>query len=374
MSKNPESESPTLGNLFSPVRIPKCGFQWEPNHYQESMGLIPVDSPHAKMRLSGKQPRPDSTSSVECPPFGLDFERKQIDVEDIATGYKVGGPKETRLFRVALLKNDRECDHLFPVKVMGIPDIIQEEELAIVFKEFGQIGNIYVPRDGESRKAVAPFAIVYFVLKSSADNALLKGTTKIHSKYCGHPNPFTVNMVPSPKQTSTFTKNSGVHGITNSITQSMINTFDSQQRHREYVPQNITLEECFSRSGYPWGSKQELKILEGHAPPEVRTMDTLHLFNLNEYTSPNKIISLFKDDYHLDVGDCYCPRPLIITERLNDGRFNEGFGFLRFRSRYDMNKALKAINSGLIVIDNNTITAEVMRPYQWPRDEFRRYW
>lgn len=365
-------EATRLDELFSPVRRPKSGWQWEPNHYQKSMGLIPTDHVSFETPKTGKAAIPKPEFNVEKPPFGLDFERIPVELDEVATGYKVGGPKEARLFRVALLKNDREVEHLFPVKVVGIPDMIQEEELGYVFSKFGKVGNIYVPRDGASRKAVTNFAVVRFEEKAAADRALEAGSAKVKGKYCG-PNPYPLIIKPLPSQDPMFTKNTGVHGMTNKITPDMLKTDEIARNTINFIPQNITLEECFSRSGYPWGSKAELRILEAHAPKETMEMTTIHITNLNQYTHPKEITRVFRDEFHLQVGDMYCPRPLLVHERLNDGRHNEGFGFIRFPNTYDMQRAMLAIDKGLVVIDGQTLAGEKIQPFQWPREEFRKY-
>ena len=361
-----------LEEVISPVRRPKHGFQWEPDHFQRTMGIIPKESVHyAGPSKGGKVKRPTPNHSVTKPPFGLDWERVPISIEDEATGYKTGGPKECRLFRVALLKKDNEVDHLFGVKVFGIPELIQEKELADAFQQFGKVGNVYVPRDGLSRKAVAPFAVVRFDEKESVSRALMEGSIWIKTMYCG-PDPFLLRIEENPYQESSFTQNTGVHGMTNAIADVMIRTQEAKDSKRHPVPQNITLDECFSRSGYPWGSKRELKILEAHAPREVMSMHTIKLENLNQYTSSEEIEAKFKGR-HLFVGDVYCPRPQHVHLRLNDGRENDGFAFLRFKDARDLKSAMDALNAGLIVFRGDVATGEVWKPYQWPTDKTRRY-
>jgi hypothetical protein len=360
----------SIDELLSPVRRP-AHFQWEPNHFQRTMGLIPRESEYYKDYKGGKTTRAEPIHSVTKPPFGLDFERKPLADEELATGYKKGGPKEARLFRVALLRNERECDHLFGVKVVGIPDLVQEKELADVFQRFGKIGNIYVPRDGASRKAVTNFAVVRFIEKESASRALQRGSVYVKCEFCG-PEPYLLFIEDNPSQESTFTQNSGVHGITNKILDSMIQEKEYNDSLKEVVEQNIALDECFSRSGYPWGSKRELKILESHAPRDVLSMHTIRLDKLNQYTHPKEIKNLF-NNMNLHVGDVYCPRPLHVNLRLNDGRQNDGFGYLRFQDARDLHQALEAINAGLISFNGDVCEGKVMKPFQWPTDFTRRY-
>lgn len=59
---------------------------------------------------------------------------------------------------------------------------------------------------------------------------------------------------------------------------------EDNKKFREFK-QDIQLSECFARSGYPWGSKRELKILEPHAPRETLSMPGLRITNLNLMTT-----------------------------------------------------------------------------------------
>ena len=131
-------------------------FQYEPNHFQRTQNIKEVSKTGPITPKVGE-------FSVTKPCFGLDYEREEIGIDEVARGYKVGGPKEARLFRVALLAAKKDTDHLYPVKVSGVHDMIKEEELYEVFGRFGSIGDVYVPRKGENRKLVAPFGIVRFI-------------------------------------------------------------------------------------------------------------------------------------------------------------------------------------------------------------------
>jgi hypothetical protein len=101
-------------------------------------------------------------------------------------------------------------------------------------------------------------------------------------------------------------------------------------------------------------------------------MHTIKLENLNQYTSSEEIEAKFKGR-HLFVGDVYCPRPQHVHLRLNDGRENDGFAFLRFKDARDLKSAMDALNAGLIVFRGDVATGEVWKPYQWPTDKTRRY-
>jgi hypothetical protein len=310
---------------------------------------------------------------VKKPCFGLDFERDDEDEDFIAAkGYKTGGPKEARLFRVALLGAKKDINHLFPIKVSGVPNMIKEEELAQHFSQFGSIGDIYVPRDGASRKLVAPFAIIRYHDRKSADNAISQGKMTIATLF-GGPKPYDLEIVPLGKQESQFGQNSGVHGITNEITDTMIATQRVQAAKKEDVTQVVTLEECFSRSGYPWGSKSELKILQEHAPREVMHMYNIIVTNLSKRTKPAAIRKAFERISDCFVGDVYCPMPIVITIRdQQKNEYNQGFGYVRFKDRRDMEKGMLAIKHKLLEIDGHLIEGEYLRPYSWPHT-WRRY-
>ena len=179
----------------------------------------------------------------------------------------------------------------------------------------------YIPRNAATRKAIAGFAIVRYEDKRAASACLEQGETQVRSMFSQPLVPTTVTMTSLDKQKSIFSLNSGVNGITNEITDDMKETARVLSQKKESVSQSITLAECLSRSGYPWGSKQELKILESHANPEVMLMSVLKVENLNRYTLPETLQDFFADDetFFLEVGDVYFPRPLQVTLRLNDG-------------------------------------------------------
>jgi hypothetical protein len=355
--------------FYSPKKYPEH-WHYEPTHFQRTQNIkefvrsMPIDK-----TISG--------FNVRNPCFGLDHELPSLDNdipdEEVAKGYKKGGPKEARLFRVALLGAKKEIDHLFPVKVQGLPPMIKEEELKEYFAPFGEIGDIYCPRDGETRKLVAPFAIIRYESKSSADKCIFESSL-VMKKLIFYPNDvFRIQMSPLSKQESIFGQNSGVHGITNEITDTMRETQIMIDNKKEDVTQCITLDECFSRNGYPWGSKAELKILEEHAPIEVLQYYNILITNLHVMSSTEKIRQAFEDLGDVIVGDLYCPMELVITRRPTDGRKNEGFGFIRFKDLRDQRKCMKAIKKGLIIIDDHVIDGELVPPYSWPTDKTRRY-
>jgi len=195
-------------NGYSPIKLP-------PSHFTYTKNKITQQQEEPKK--SGKR---TSKFNAQYPPFGLDEERYPVEDIDVARGYLKGGPKEARLFRVALLANTRDVDHLFSVMVTNIHLMTQEHELEQEFKIFGEIGNIYIPRDGISRKTLAGFAVVRFSKKEAADRALIEGRIQLRSMFS--PEIKQCEIVPISPQTPVFTLNSGVHGMTNTITGDMI--------------------------------------------------------------------------------------------------------------------------------------------------------
>ena len=341
--------SEDFSDLVREVKRPPH-FQYEPNHFQRTQNIKEVSKTGPITPKVGE-------FSVTKPCFGLDYEREEIGIDEVARGYKVGGPKEARLFRVALLAAKKDTDHLYPVKVSGVHDMIKEEELYEVFGRFGSIGDVYVPRKGENRKLVAPFGIVRFIEREGAAKAVLQGKLIMKTEFCG-PDPFTVSMSHIQPQESIFTRNTGVHGITNVITEDMRDTEKIQNAKKEDVTQVITLDECFSRSGYPWGSKRELKMLNVHAPKEVMDHYNIKVSNLNERSSPQAIREAFEILHDVTVGDVFCPQTLIITER--DKRreyYNDGFAYVRFPTKHDLNIAWQAVSLNFIKVDDRVLRA-----------------
>jgi hypothetical protein len=119
-----------------------------------------------------------SEFSVKKPPFGLDKEITDLPDDEVATGYRRGGPKEARLFRVALLAAKKEVDGLHPVRVSNIPEDLTEEQLAEEFSKYGAIGDIYIPRDLK-RMTARNFAILRFEKEEAAKKALESRTATL---------------------------------------------------------------------------------------------------------------------------------------------------------------------------------------------------
>jgi len=287
-----------------------------------------------------------SQFSVKKPPFGLDYERDEDENEQggegrgggagqeaAIKGFRKGGPKEARLFRVALLASSKDVDHLHPVRVRNIPTKITEEALQEQFSKFGQVGDVYVPRNSKTREAIqasggGAFAVVRFTSREAAQRALEIGQAALpQSQHERQARVLELEAV--RKQESVFSSNSGAMGITNEVTDEMRKTETLRNSAKAVIKQNITLDQCLSRSGYPWGSKQELKILEPHAPREVMDMYSIKLEELDRTTTEAMLREAFA--VYGDVGDVYCPKPLHVKLRTQEP--NSGIGFVRFRDR-----------------------------------------
>lgn len=362
--RNLDAPSDDYSDLICEDKVPEH-FSYQPNHFQRTQNI-------SEGSTAGplKPKVPDFNVTKPC--FGLDFEQEPIGVEDEAQGYRKGGPKEARLFRVALLSAKKDVDDLYPVRVEGVHNMIMEEELYEAFGRFGAIGDVYVPRAGTNRKLVAPYGVVRFHDKESAAKAVYHGEMVLKTRFSG-PEPFTVTISHIDPQESIFTKNSGVHGITNTITEDMRQTERVLNAKKEDVTQVITLDECFSRSGYPWGSKRELKMLNVHAPKETMNHHQIYVTNVDVSSDEASIRAAFEILNDITVSDVYAPMTLIISERNQmHGRHNESFAWIRFPTRHDLDIAWRAINLDLIKVDGRVLKGEKRHAFSWP-DEKRRY-
>ena len=198
-------------------------------------------------------------------PFALDDEfttSTDLSRSSLASrGYRDGGPKEARLRRVAFLSKIKEIDHLFPMKVENIPDSTDEDQLREIFSEFGEIGDLYLPKDTKNIP-LSNFAIVRFTTSDAREKALLQKELIIPER--SPKKQRKLSLSPLKPQPSFFSKGTGYHGICN------IPIEDGYDRKPVQVQQDINLSSCRSRSGYPWGSVRELKFLAPH-PPEDAT-------------------------------------------------------------------------------------------------------
>ena len=174
--------------------------------------------------------------------------------------------------RVAFLSKSKEVDHLFPVKVENIGESVTEDSLKNTFQEFGEVGDVYIPKDPKNRP-LSNFAIVRYTNSDAQERALSHSpTSSVSNQSLGNR---SLSVSPVRSQRSFFSKGTGYHGICNPPVDD--GTYD---RSRLVVEQDISLESCRSRSGYPWGSVRELKFLAPHPPPDALFSYSLRLDDL----------------------------------------------------------------------------------------------
>lgn len=253
--------------------------------------------------------RSTSPARSTRPPFALD-EDIDDDMSVISrqtmesTGYRVGGPKEARLHRVALLSKVKEIDHLHPVKVYDIPRTASPEKLQRAFSEFGEVGDVYIPMDYKERCPKKGFAIVRYTSPDSLDRLMdnaspvespssksvsslrSSGTLSMISRpSTSEGKPVTidgrpVSVGPLEKQRSFFRGGTGYLGICNEPVED-----GTYNRDPVLVQQDISLSSCLSRSGYPWGSVRELKFLAPHLPKHAYESFSIRIENLDRQTT-----------------------------------------------------------------------------------------
>lgn len=296
------------------------------------------------------------------PPFALDFNQYST-VESaeyrVATGYRKGGPKEARLHRVALIKSEREKDHLYPIKIKGIHEKMSPEKIKATFDKYEGVEDVYVPMNLSKKKPARDFAIVRFNSPEIADEILKNKSYEVL------PDGSEVELQPLQRQHSTFSQSTGALGITNEA-------FDDGKKPPKvgFIPQAITLDECLSRSGYPWGSKQELKLLEPHCDKEINYLHAIKIYNLNP-TTATETVQLYFTKYGT-CKHCYAPVPLQVHLRIKEK--NQGFAFIRFDDIRDLKVALKDLEAGKVIIDGNVISGTYQQPFNWPSEKTRRYY
>jgi hypothetical protein len=161
--------------------------------------------------------------------------------------------------------------------------LVPEEELRRRFSEFGEIGDIYLPKDSKNH-LLANFAIIRFVHEEDRNAALASPTLSF--AYSSSPTRLradrsALSLSPLRPQKSYFSSGTGYHGICNLA-------IDDGTYHREESPlveQDISLASCRSRSGYPWGSVRELKYLAPHPPSEATFAYPMRIDDLPRYVT-----------------------------------------------------------------------------------------
>ena len=288
-------------------------------------------------------------------PFALDYEVESPDETfRPATGFRRGGPKEARLFRVALLKSDKEVDHLFPIRVENLPRKVTEEKLKDKFEEFGEVGNVYIPRnlDNFSPKS---FAIVRFVKKEDANRCLAEATDIIMDKKRG---PLIVKSV--REQDVFFSGHTGALGLTNTATER------PPQTHHKFE-QSISLDDCMARNGAPWVSKHELLRLEPHAPLESHDSWSIEIKPLASHVTAKLLFETF--DKYGHITNVYCPKRLLKDQWTSTP--NEGFAYIRFKVRDNAQDAINDYNGKELF--GKIVNIAMVPPRYWPRESFRKF-
>lgn len=161
------------------------------------------------------------------------------------TGYRTGGPKEARLRRVALLSSQKDVEHLHAVKVEQIPTNKKIDKLGETLqqnfaREFGDVGDVYVPTNLKSMTAKHNFAVIRFRDEDAAKKALSASVKEIKGEK-GEALPVIIS--PMNRQKTFYSNGTGYLGITNEA-------FDDGTRSFHSLPpceQDIEISSCMAR-------------------------------------------------------------------------------------------------------------------------------
>eukprot|EP01039_Chlorochromonas_danica_P000860 gene860-935_t len=349
-----------------------------------------------------------SSSFYSTPPFGRD-EDHRLSSRPISQGYRQGGPKEARLKRTAFLSLEKDPSQLNnSVRIDHLPLQATPEKLKEVFHSYGPVQDVYIPMaDPRYHRPAADFAIIRFQSSDSVDRVLSESassasTSPIGFNHSSFPSiiPRTTSLTPttlqaaataaattptsttssvsnrssplngllvSPvkKQASFFSGGTGYHGINNEPVED-----GTYIRSSKPVKQDIALESCLSRSGYPWGSIRELKYLPPHIPEEARETFGVRIENLD-----HSITSKEMEDYFSRYGpiaSVSCPKPLVVAERVLDP--NCGYAFVRFHDKRDAKAAVQDIEEGKVHFNGQQVTGHLVYPSYWPSEKTRTYY
>lgn len=244
---------------------------WETKSFQSFTSTSPsINSPPSRF----------GHRSISPPPFGLDepygsgssrASTASTARSTVSQGYRGGGPKEARLKRVAFLSMVKEVDHLYPIKVDKISKKMTAQQIADAMAPYGEVGDVYVPISHSTLEPTGGFAVVRFTSPDAVDTLLQEEANHVSHRIAGK----EVHLAPVSPQRSFFTRGTGFHGICNKPVD------DGTYIRGSPIPeQDIPLSSCMSRSGAPWGSVRELKLLTPHPPPEHSDGFGLKVLNL----------------------------------------------------------------------------------------------
>eukprot|EP01031_Cornospumella_fuschlensis_P031192 gene31192-37699_t len=297
-------------------------------------------------------------SWTSMPPFALDEDRQSLASRSSlqSRGYRDGGPKEARLHRVAFLSLEKDVSHLHPVKVQHLPPNTTPERLKRTFEsKIGDVQDVYVPLDAQRNKPVTDFAVIRFGSPESVQRALASPSEQLDG----------LQVSPLSKQRSFFSGGTGYHGIHNEPVED-----GTYVRGMGPVQQDISLNSCMSRSGYPWGSIRELKYLPPRIPSDARDTYALHLQSIPTHITAEEMQEYFS--HYGEVASVNCPKPLVIAYAVRTP--NNGEAFVRFFDKRDCRQAYEDVIAGRVQLGGVVVKAKIVPPSYWPSEKTRRYY
>ena len=315
----------------------------------------------------------EPSSSVNDPPYGLDdYQTWRLSPQRTQALTKLnqwgeqgfpleGGQKQARLRRVAILKSDKETDHLFTVKVEGIDSkVTKPERLYDEFLRFGAIGDVYIPRNVNCNIPYShDIAYVRFHEKSAADAMIAElGDKEGEEALIIDRNRVKISLPVIPKP--------GFGRVPSFRTMTADAYVEEVQTQK--FEQAITLEQCMARNGAPWTSKSDLRRLEPHAPLEVNQMFGVRVDMLPREVGLDELREVFQK--FGPIGHIYCPKALQVVG-FDPNKPHEGTAIVRF---VDRKCALDALSLDFSEIGGEKVRVSIVNPLSWPRENTRRYW
>lgn len=324
-----------------------------------------LKTPESMKRLSHAATAPGRLGSIRSI-TNLGFNE---DSNRISRGYRSGGPKESRLKRVALLTTTKESGNLYPIKLKHLPARVSPEKIESSLKKYGEIVDIYIPMDFERHKyrtgtaSSSDFAVVRFSSSQSVDRLLEEQQQQAASPTIDGQR---VILDTVEKQHSYFSNGTGYHGICNEP------ILDGSYKRNIAPPleQEISLKSCIARSGYPWNSVRELKFLAPHPPPYCEDGFTLRVDGLPHHISDDEVRRVFS--VYGEVLSVSCPKPRLCSLRSNDE--NNGVAIIIFADQRDLQAATVAVQAKEVKFDGQAPTVQTRLPRYWPTESTRRYY